>query len=426
MAADVESTVTAKLTEKLTENFEKEKAEAAQRADAEQKEKFMVLSQFLRLVADRRSEGADPTIDQNAALESLLATFFGGDQEAVSAMQKLVDGVDEAVVSTSGDVLEATFGTLKAAAEHHLEVLAYNTTAEIEGDAAAAATSDPTIANIAATEIAAGDKELSSSDPTPVVAAETNGVHPPAEPASDEEDYKNSSTAPQDEPARPPDAPETETAVEEPSFAPPKHAPSWADDHPEPATQVRKSFLSFLFYLTHKYRHPLRPIRTMASQQFIETSPAAKVTGVAVDEASGVERAVATAAVVDAAVVVVESPTVGLDEMTLREAHSWVLRPPTMLMLGLRPQKMLTLGPLPARLLILGLPPRPMPRRGELEDDKELNRPSIWGNAFTISRVLMPNQPRVIHLITASQQAAFGAQKSIAMTLIDDSCIVRK
>jgi hypothetical protein len=238
ISADIESSVTAKITEKLTEQFEKEKAEAAELAKADQKKKFLSLSMFLRLVADRRAEGADPSVDQNAALEAVLAVCFGGDEDAVSTMEKLVIGVDEKVVGVTGEQLSATFAQLKEDSEAHMSELARQA-AETAADATEEASTDPTIANIAATETAAGDKELESTDATPAVATETNGVHPPAQPVPSVEDNdQDDAPEAQDEPAPVPSAPGAEAAVEELKFPAPTHTASWADDHPEPAAQV--------------------------------------------------------------------------------------------------------------------------------------------------------------------------------------------
>jgi hypothetical protein len=238
MAVDLESVVTAKVTEKLTEQFVKEKAEAAELAEADLNQKFLTLSMFLRFVADRRAEEADPAMDQNAALETVLAICFGGDEDAVVAMKKLVDGVQEHVVSSSGEKLASTYATLKVDSENHMKELAKAARKQAE-TAASYTTPDPTIENIAATEIAAGDKELLNTDPAPAVVPETNGVHPPAEPASEEENDKNDSSVTQEEPAQVTNAPESEDAAEKPSFPALTHTTSWADDHPEPAAQVR-------------------------------------------------------------------------------------------------------------------------------------------------------------------------------------------
>ncbi len=100
----------------LKEKFEKEKAElvseltqkAEADVDAALRSNFLLLSQFLRLAAARRAEDADSTLDENMALEGVLLRVYSGDDSAVAAMLKLVQGVDEPTYSTVGDVLETT------------------------------------------------------------------------------------------------------------------------------------------------------------------------------------------------------------------------------------------------------------------------------------------------------------------------------
>jgi hypothetical protein len=106
----------AELEKSLTEKFEKEKADAL----AEVKEKadegtkkalhdgFLLLSQFLRLAATRREEGGDPNLDENQALEGILLKAYSGDENAVDAMLKLVEGSDETPRSVQGAPLTTT------------------------------------------------------------------------------------------------------------------------------------------------------------------------------------------------------------------------------------------------------------------------------------------------------------------------------
>jgi hypothetical protein len=104
----------------LTEKFEKEKADAIreieEKAEADlkrsQHDNFLILSQFLRLAAARRAEEADPTLDENLALEGLLLAVYGGDESAVSAMLKLAEGTDDLTQSTAGEQLQSTCKSL--------------------------------------------------------------------------------------------------------------------------------------------------------------------------------------------------------------------------------------------------------------------------------------------------------------------------
>lgn len=71
-------------------------------------ENLLVLSQFLRLAAYRREEGSDPESDETQAIEGVLLAIYAGDDTAVSAMLKLVDGVNDKVLSVPGEELQTT------------------------------------------------------------------------------------------------------------------------------------------------------------------------------------------------------------------------------------------------------------------------------------------------------------------------------
>ncbi len=82
--------------------------EAKEEASASFRENLLVLSQFLRLAAYRREEGGDPEADETQAIEGVLLAIYAGDSSAVNAMEKLVSGVDEQVVSVPGEQLQST------------------------------------------------------------------------------------------------------------------------------------------------------------------------------------------------------------------------------------------------------------------------------------------------------------------------------
>lgn len=106
----------ASLEKSLSEKYEKDKAEAVSEikdqaaADAEktQHDGLLVLSQFLRLAAARRTEEADAGLDENMALEGVLLNVYTGDENAVSTMVKLIEGADEKTYSVTGEELETT------------------------------------------------------------------------------------------------------------------------------------------------------------------------------------------------------------------------------------------------------------------------------------------------------------------------------
>ena len=100
----------------LADKFAKEQADAiaklTQKAEADAAvalhDNLLILSQFLRLAAARRAEDADATSDENMALEGVLLNIYSGDENAVAAMLKLVQGSDEQTRSTGGDALQTT------------------------------------------------------------------------------------------------------------------------------------------------------------------------------------------------------------------------------------------------------------------------------------------------------------------------------
>lgn len=111
----------ASLEKSLTEGFEKEKADAIseikEQAAADSKktqhDSLLVLSQFLRLAAARRTEEADAGLDENMALEGVLLNVYSGDENAVSTMIKLIEGSEEKTTSVSGDELQTTCSCIR-------------------------------------------------------------------------------------------------------------------------------------------------------------------------------------------------------------------------------------------------------------------------------------------------------------------------
>lgn len=92
--------------------LEKTKEEALSEVKAEFKNsldsKLLVLSQFLRLAAYRREESQEPESDESQAIEGVLLAIYSGDESAVSAMQKLIEGSGDNIVSVPGDQLQTT------------------------------------------------------------------------------------------------------------------------------------------------------------------------------------------------------------------------------------------------------------------------------------------------------------------------------
>jgi hypothetical protein len=68
---------------------------------------LLSLSRFLRAAAARRMTDEDED-DETKAFEGALLLFYGGDETAVDAMEKLINGAEEGVLSTDGSMLDVT------------------------------------------------------------------------------------------------------------------------------------------------------------------------------------------------------------------------------------------------------------------------------------------------------------------------------
>lgn len=107
--AEYEKTFNDKASKELEESVAAAKAEAATNALREQHDGLLLISQFLRLAAIRRGdEEADATLDENKALEGVLAKVYTGDEEAVQTMLKIIQGSNVPTVSVSSEVLTTT------------------------------------------------------------------------------------------------------------------------------------------------------------------------------------------------------------------------------------------------------------------------------------------------------------------------------
>ncbi|KAL4952852.1 hypothetical protein BDW69DRAFT_195312 [Aspergillus filifer] len=146
-----------------------EKAAAAVVPPEPKKEDFtqqlLSVSKFLCTAAVRRLHG-DETLVESRAFEGVLTQVYAGSLDAVAAMQKLIDGADEKIVSVEGETLDVTYGRVKQLSE---EPSAGETATK------AAPNSDLTTANTAYTEL---------QDPTYTNEAATAG---PAVPATEGE-----------------------------------------------------------------------------------------------------------------------------------------------------------------------------------------------------------------------------------------------
>ncbi|KAL7911103.1 hypothetical protein GGI35DRAFT_446500 [Trichoderma velutinum] len=225
----------------------KEEAISEAKADSESslKSKLLVLSQFLRLAAYRREESQEPESDESQAIEGVLLAIYSGDDSAVSAMQKLIEGSGDQILSVPGEQLQTTYASVKSLAENY-NAPGY-TEAAPEGQPAAEIVSDPTIANEAATEIAAGDgilangHELVEPEPASNGLANANVADEAANAVAESHwDTSNHDISLSQEwvdvGAIPAEATEPEASAE--AATPDAKKQSWADDHPDPVTEV--------------------------------------------------------------------------------------------------------------------------------------------------------------------------------------------
>lgn len=107
--AEFEKSFTERAAKELQEKVAAAKAEAVASAEKDQQGALLLLSQFLRLAAIRRGdEEADANLDENKALEGVLAKVYTGNQEAVDTMINLIQGSDTTTVSINNEPLTTT------------------------------------------------------------------------------------------------------------------------------------------------------------------------------------------------------------------------------------------------------------------------------------------------------------------------------
>lgn len=223
-------------------SLEKAKADAVSEAKAgfqqSLKDNLLTLSQFLRLAAYRREEASEPESDESQAIEGVLLAIYTGDDSAVAAMLKLVQGTDDRVLSVPGEELQTTFSVVKTLAEEYKTPLYSEGAQQDEG-----ATPEATVAESTSTETAANDAPAAGEQPASDAAekriAHASGPGDTANrPAESQWDTENGLSASQEwvDVKVPREASEIEAgqnvAPADNTAAP--ESQSWADDHPEP------------------------------------------------------------------------------------------------------------------------------------------------------------------------------------------------
>ncbi|KAI1341800.1 hypothetical protein F5Y15DRAFT_348039 [Xylariaceae sp. FL0016] len=245
----------ASLEKSLTEKLEKEKADAltkaaenaASEAKKVQHDSLLVLSQFLRLAAARRSEENDAGLDENMALEGVLLNVYSGDEQAVSTMIKLIEGSNDKTYSVSGDELQTTFQQVKSAALSYLTPFPATEPAPETAELSAEPVTDPTVAHAGLTEIDTasdtvhmtnGHAEVAPQSGAPANAdVADNAANAAAESSWDTNNDLSASVTQEDWVQVPRDPTETETGLTATPVAT-SNVQSWADDQPENPPEV--------------------------------------------------------------------------------------------------------------------------------------------------------------------------------------------
>ena len=94
---------------KFEEDFEKRAGvEKEELQAAHQKELETLRSSLTKEAAAARRQLEDDSSDESKAFEGVLLLLYGGDEAAVDAAEKLIDGAGEGVTSTEGTPLDVT------------------------------------------------------------------------------------------------------------------------------------------------------------------------------------------------------------------------------------------------------------------------------------------------------------------------------
>ncbi|KAM3077345.1 hypothetical protein ACMFMG_006695 [Clarireedia jacksonii] len=255
--AEFERSFTERANKETEEKVNAAKEAVAKQKDEEQESNLLLIAKFLCLAALRRSPENDPNLDENKAIEGLLTQLYSGDENAVSAMTKIIKGSDEVILSVTGEEVISTYADIKVIAlalqtapiAEPTEESTEPTAEEPKEEPAAEPTehpvqSDPTIANAGLTEIndpttaamVNGEAEPTLEEASGVPANSTFGEGANAA-AEANWDNNNDLSASQEWIEVPRDAAETDTGITATPAAN-TNTQSWADDQPEAAANA--------------------------------------------------------------------------------------------------------------------------------------------------------------------------------------------
>lgn len=106
--AEFEKTFNERASKELEEKVNAAKESVAKEKAEEQEGNLLLITKFLCLAALRRSPENDPDLDENKGIEGLLTQVYSGDEAAVAAMTKIIQGSEEVCTSVNGEELTTT------------------------------------------------------------------------------------------------------------------------------------------------------------------------------------------------------------------------------------------------------------------------------------------------------------------------------
>ena len=286
--AEFERAFTERAIKDLEEKVDAARAEAVADVEQNQRNAFLLLSQFLRLAAIRRGdEEADVELDENKALEGVLSQVYTGDLNAVETMVNLIQGSEQTTVSISNESLKTTCTSSQSDTSNlaHLLLVAQIKAATVEAapqpeplnaegeETVAAETrehpvqSDPTIANAGLTELDDPSTTIRNGNGSPEAqGVPQNSSFGEGGNAAAEANWDNANdlSTSQEWVEIPRDANETDTGLMATPAAP-SNVQSWADDQPD-IVEVRTIF--FHIFTTPPFFYPLGIFESLLTATF--------------------------------------------------------------------------------------------------------------------------------------------------------------
>jgi len=214
------------------------KAEVLAEAEEQRRGALLLISQFLRLAAVRRGDEENANVDENMALEGVLAKVYAGDEKAVQTMIKLIEGSCDASMSIDSEPLTTTFADIKTAILAQLPV-----SSEGPGDSAEEPAiqpteypvqSDPTLLTQVMTEADTPSMITAVVSEKPIDAGvpQNAGLGDGGNAAAEENWDNNNLSTSQEWVEVPRTITETENGLSATPAAP-SNIQSWADDQPD-------------------------------------------------------------------------------------------------------------------------------------------------------------------------------------------------